>query len=136
MVDDIETFERFWDYYVAQHKEKGTRILHFLGTTGAALCLAGGLLTRRRWLLLVAPVVGYGPAWIGHFFVENNRPATFDHPLWSLRADLRMWWLTLSGSMQAEVDRVVREETERSERERRSAAGAPAPAGGGRDAVN
>jgi hypothetical protein len=109
---DIQTFEQFWDHYVAAHKKKGNRALHFIGTTAAGACLAGGLLTKRRWLLLLAPVVGYGPAWIGHFFVEGNKPATFDHPLWSLRADMVMWWKTLTGTMQAEVDRVVREQAE------------------------
>jgi hypothetical protein len=109
---EIQTFEQFWDHYVAAHKKKGTRVLHFIGTTAAGACIAGGLFTKRRWLLFVAPFVGYGPAWIGHFFIEGNRPATFDHPLWSLRADLLMWWKTLTGEMQAEVDRVVRAEAE------------------------
>lgn len=104
---EMETFEQFWDYYVAQHSQKATRILHFIGTTAAIGCLAGGLLTKRRWLLLLAPVVGYGPAWIGHFFVEKNKPATFTHPIWSLRADFVMWWKTLRGEMQTEVDRVA-----------------------------
>jgi hypothetical protein len=106
--DRIETFEEFWDYYVGEHKEPATRLLHFLGTTAAMGCLAGGLLTRRRWLLLVAPVVGYGPAWISHFFVEKNRPATFKYPLWSLQADLVMWWKIATRQMQAEVERVTR----------------------------
>ena len=53
-----------------------------------------GLLTRRRAFFLAAPVVGYGFAWVGHFFVEGNKPATFKHPLWSLRGDLVMWWKT------------------------------------------
>ena len=102
----IETFEQFWDFYVDQHKKKATRALHFVGTTAAIGCLAGGLLTKRRWLLLMAPVVGYGPAWLSHFLIEKNRPASFAYPLWSLQADFLMWWKTLSGTMQAEVDRV------------------------------
>lgn len=102
-----ETFEQFWDFYVSQHTKKGTRIVHFIGTTAAMGCIAGGLLTKRRWLLLVAPIVGYAPAWAGHFFIEKNMPATFKYPLWSLRADFIMWWKTLSGQMQAEVDRVT-----------------------------
>jgi hypothetical protein len=103
----IETFEQFWDFYVGEHKKKATRILHFIGTTAAVGCVAGGLLTKKRWLLLVAPVAGYGPAWISHFFIEKNKPASFKYPLWSLQADFVMWWKMVRGEMQAEVDKVV-----------------------------
>jgi hypothetical protein len=110
---EIETFEQFWDFYVGEHKKKATRIFHFVGTTAAVGCLAGGLLTKKRWLLLLAPICGYGPAWISHFFIEKNKPASFKYPLWSLQADFVMWWKTISGQMQAEVDRVVRQEIDR-----------------------
>jgi hypothetical protein len=100
------TFEEFWPYYVSEHAKKTTRKLHFIGTTGAMVCVAAALLGKPRWLL-AAPFVGYGPAWIGHFFVEKNRPATFTYPAWSLRADLIMWGKTLAGTMDAEVDRVM-----------------------------
>ena len=55
---DFRTFDEFWPFYVKEHQKKTTRILHFVGTTGAMACVAGGLLTKRRWLLAVAPVVG------------------------------------------------------------------------------
>jgi hypothetical protein len=109
MTKPIETFEEFWTYYVRAHSNKQNRTLHFLGTTAAMACAAGALLGRRRWPLLLAPLVGYGPAWIGHFLVEGNKPATFGHPLWSLRADLIMWRKILTGTMDAEVERVTRE---------------------------
>ncbi|MBX3204671.1 MAG: DUF962 domain-containing protein [Labilithrix sp.] len=113
----IETFEQFWDFYVGEHKKKATRIFHFVGTTAAVSCFSAGLLTKRRWLLLVAPICGYGPAWISHFFIEKNKPASFKYPLWSLQADFVMWWKTLSGQMQAEVDRVIRQEVEKARAE-------------------
>src|SRR5215468_12122550 len=87
----FESFEEFWPYYVKEHSNKANRILHFIGTTAAMACVAGGVLTKRRWLLALAPVVGYGHAWIGHFFIEKNKPATFKYPLWSLRGDFVMW---------------------------------------------
>ena len=119
---DFRTFEEFWPFYVKEHQKKATRILHFIGTTGAMACVAGGLLTKRRWLLAVAPVVGYGGAWIGHFFVEKNKPASFKHPLWSFRADFVMWSKMVRFQMSDEVERVLREDREREDREREAAA--------------
>lgn len=117
----FETFEDFWPYYVTEHKEPATRLLHFIGTTAGFACVAGAVVFKKRWLFAVAPVVGYGCSWIGHFFIEKNKPATFKHPLWSFRGDMRMWHLMVRGKMQAEVDRILREEAERAEKERASA---------------
>jgi hypothetical protein len=106
----FDSFEEFWPHYVRAHSQKSNRMLHFGGTTLALGALALGLSSRRRrWMLALAPVVGYGPAWIGHFLVEGNVPATFGHPLWSLRADLRMYGKMLAGTMDDEVDRVTAE---------------------------
>lgn len=104
---EFSSFEEFWPSYVRAHSKKSTRVVHFVGTTAAMACVAGGVLTRRRWLLALAPVVGYGPAWASHFFLEKNRPATFTHPLWSLRGDLKMWWMMVRREMDAEVERVL-----------------------------
>jgi hypothetical protein len=107
---EFRTFEEFWPFYVKEHSKKSTRLLHFVGTTAALACVAGGVLTKRRWLLAVAPVVGFGPAWFGHFVIEGNRPASFTYPLWSLRADLLMWSKMVRLQMTDEVERVLREE--------------------------
>jgi hypothetical protein len=111
----IESFEEFWPYYVKEHQKKGTRVLHFIGTTAAMACVAGGLLTKRRWLLALAPVVGYGHAWVGHFFIEGNKPATFKYPLWSLRADFVMWSKMVRGKMTEEVERVLAADAKKAE---------------------
>ncbi|EJT84084.1 hypothetical protein PPS11_26429 [Pseudomonas putida S11] len=53
-----------------------------------------------KWLLLLAlPVFGYGFAWVGHFFFERNRPATFTHPLYSLIGDFVMFRDILLGKI-------------------------------------
>lgn len=92
-------FEDFWPYYVGEHRRPVTRLLHFIGT----LC-GFVLLARGHWIL--APVVSYAFAWTGHLFVERNAPATFKHPLLSLRGDVVMFGLMLAGRMEAEVERL------------------------------
>jgi hypothetical protein len=39
---------------------------------------------------LLLPITGYGFAWVGHFFFEMNRPATFVYPVYSLAGDFCM----------------------------------------------
>ncbi|MBX3190612.1 MAG: DUF962 domain-containing protein [Labilithrix sp.] len=116
---EMKSFEEFWPFYVKEHSKKATRLFHFVGTTAAMGCVAGGLLTKRRWLLALAPVVGYGPAWISHFFIEKNKPASFKYPLWSFKADLVMWSKMIRFQMSDEVERVLREEREAEEAARR-----------------
>lgn len=108
---DFATFEQFWPHYVRAHAHRSTRALHAAGTVlGVCATLAGLTSRRRRWLLAVAPLVGYGPAWLGHFLIEGNVPATFKHPLWSLRADLLMLGKMLAGTMDAEVEAALAED--------------------------
>jgi hypothetical protein len=111
----IQSFEEFWPFYVREHEKKLTRQFHFVGTTAALGCLAGGLLTGSRWLIPFALVAGYGPAWFSHFFIEKNRPASFKYPGWSLAADFVMWGKMIAGTMDDEVAAVM--EVERVERE-------------------
>ena len=48
-------------------------------------------------LLVSALITGYALAWVGHYFFEKNTPATFKHPLYSLRGDFRMAREVLTG---------------------------------------
>jgi hypothetical protein len=107
-MERLRTFEEFWPYYVSQHSLLATRALHFGGTTMVIAALAIAVARLSPWWVLAALVLGYGPAWIGHFLFEKNRPATFTHPLWSLRGDFRMWRLMLTGRMGPEVERAMR----------------------------
>lgn len=100
------TFEEFWPYYVGEHRRPVTRALHFVGTHLGLLSVALAFVISP-WMLAAAPLLGYGLAWIGHFFFEKNRPATFTYPLWSLRGDLRMLRLTWAGKMGDEVARLA-----------------------------
>lgn len=102
----ISTFDEFWPHYVHAHRHPVNRALHYVGTTAALGAVTAAAVTLNPAWLLVAPVAGYGPAWIGHFLFEKNKPATFEHPLWSLRGDLKMYSLALRGKMAAEVERI------------------------------
>ena len=105
--EEFEDFEEFWPHYVAEHSNPLTRLMHAAGTTGAIATAIAALVKREpKWLALV-PLLGYGPAWASHAFVEKNKPATFDHPVWSLRADLRMYKLMINGEMEEEMYRLI-----------------------------
>jgi hypothetical protein len=100
------SFEEFWPFYVAQHSRAATRTWHLVGTTLALATLAVLPWASALALVPLALVLGYGCAWIGHFFVEHNRPATFRYPLWSFRGDFRMYGLMLRGRMEREIARL------------------------------
>lgn len=112
MSDRFKTFEEFWPYYVLEHSKKSTRVLHFIGTTAAVATLGAALVKGKPALIPLALVAGYGPAWISHFFIEKNRPATFKYPRWSLLADFRMWGKMVTGTMDAEVEAAQAKRTE------------------------
>ena len=105
--EKIETFEEFWVFYVGEHRSPLNRFLHYLGTGSAILLAAYTVLTLSNiLLLLLVPLIGYGNAWIGHFFVEKNKPASFKYPLWSFFGDLKMLAYGVTGRMGKEVVRL------------------------------
>src|SRR2546421_5734062 len=85
------SFGAFYPFYLSQHAERNCRRLHFLGTTLALAGVITALMTWNLWWLAVALMVGYGLAWLGHFFFEKNRPATFTNPFYSFIGDWVMW---------------------------------------------
>ena len=95
----IQTFEEFFRYYLGQHSLPSTRALHYIGTTLFLASLVAFAVTLQWPYILLAIVVGYLFAWIGHFFIEKNRPATFTYPLWSFISDLKMFFLFVTGQL-------------------------------------
>ncbi len=99
MEHKLDTFEKFYPYYLAQHSNLVCRRLHFIGSCLVILLLLITLFTQEWWLLLLLPVAGYGFAWVGHFFFELNRPATFTHPIYSLMGDWVMFKDVFAGKV-------------------------------------
>jgi hypothetical protein len=121
----IETYEEFWPFYVREHANKTNRRLHFIGSTGSLLFAIAAIVRKEPKHLLHALVSGYGGAWIGHFFFEKNKPASFKYPLWSFVSDWKMYAKILTGQMDEEVARALAEEEARKEREASAEKAAP-----------
>ena len=45
----------------------------------------------RPFAFLVALVQAYSFAWLSHFCIETNKPATFNYPAWSFMGDWVMF---------------------------------------------
>lgn len=91
------SFEAFYPYYIHEHSNRICRRIHVVGTGLVIAAFVMAVVTLNAWWLLAMPLIGYGFAWVGHFFFEKNRPATFKYPLWSLLGDFRLFFETVSG---------------------------------------
>lgn len=87
----FDSFSQFYPFYLGEHSNRICRRLHFVGTSLVIATVVYALMSRHYVALWLVPLFGYGFAWIGHFFFEKNRPATFKHPLYSLLGDFVMY---------------------------------------------
>jgi hypothetical protein len=92
MDERYRTFRDFYPFYLSEHANRVSRRLHFTGTSVAVGLLIAAIVTGNWWLMILALVQGYAFAWVGHFFFEHNKPATFKYPAFSLMGDWRLWW--------------------------------------------
>jgi hypothetical protein len=98
-VKTYRTFGEFYPFYLSEHANRTSRRLHFVGTSVAVALLVSAVMWQTWWLVVVAVVQGYAFAWVGHFFFEHNKPATFEYPRFSFMGDWRLWWEILSGKV-------------------------------------
>jgi hypothetical protein len=101
----IPTFEAFWPYYLGEHSKPATRWLHFIGTSIGLAVAALSIGMLEPWLLPASLLPGYAFAWVSHFLIERNKPASWTYPLWSFMADFKLWAFMITGRIGDEVAR-------------------------------
>ena len=77
-MEKYKTFKDFYPYYLSEHSNKYTKLMHFMVTYK----------TVKRILK---------SSWLGHFFIEKNKPATFKYPFYSFIGDHKMYLEILQG---------------------------------------
>lgn len=98
-MSQFASFSDFYPYYLAEHSNLVCRRLHFVGSSLVIGCIVMLARSGDPWWLLYALLCGYGFAWIGHFFFEKNKPATFKHPFYSFAGDWVMYKEMLTGKI-------------------------------------
>ena len=93
------SFREFYPFYLDEHSHLTSRRLHFVGSCAAIAFVVLAIVQKNAWWLLAALLCGYALAWVGHFFFEKNRPATFKHPFYSFLGDWVMYKDILIGKI-------------------------------------
>lgn len=91
--------QKFYDFYLDEHQNMACRRLHFAGSSFGLLGLAKAVKIGSPRPLLKGIAAGYACAWVGHFFFEKNKPASFKSPLKSFASDFRMYSDVLRGNL-------------------------------------
>lgn len=100
----FSSFDEFYPFYLKEHSHPLCRALHYIGSLLVLATLFYSLFSGRYKLLWLLPIIGYGFAWIGHFFIEKNRPATFKYPWYSFMGDWVMLKDFLTGQINKKLD--------------------------------
>lgn len=98
-VVEFKSFAEFYPFYLSQHQNQICRRLHFVGSSLGLLGLGAALVTGKKRYVAAGIVAGYGCAWVGHFFFEHNKPATFQYPVYSFMGDWVMYKEMVTGKI-------------------------------------
>ena len=96
-MEKYKTFKDFYPYYIEEHSKPKTKLFHFIGTSISLFFLVQLVITFDPIYLIYALLSGYGFAWVAHFFIEKNKPATFTYPFYSFIGDHKMFVEILMG---------------------------------------
>lgn len=94
-----QTFKEFYPFYLGEHSNQTCRRLHIIGTLQAIIQIIRFVLTGNPYCLLQGVICAYAFAWVGHFFFEKNKPATFQYPAYSFIGDWVMFYETITGKL-------------------------------------
>lgn len=97
MEKKFTSLKEFYPYYLTEHQHPTSRLLHFIGTALVLIVLGISIFLQKFAFLGTVPLIGYGFAWVGHFFFEKNKPATFSYPFYSLASDFILFFDLLRG---------------------------------------
>lgn len=92
METKFTSLKDFYPYYLTEHRDKTCQVLHFIGTSLVLFFLLFAIISQQFVYLWCCPLAGYAFAWVGHFFFEKNKPATFQYPFYSLASDFIMYF--------------------------------------------
>ena len=93
------SFKDFYPYYLSEHKVKTNKILHIIGSLTGLSFLFYIVYIEKYKFIPISFLFGYTFAWIGHFFFEKNKPATFKYPIYSFIGD----WVMLKDILTGKV---------------------------------
>ena len=95
----FKSFKEFYPFYLSEHSKSSTKLLHVIGSLGVIALILYSIITNNFKVICYTPLCGYGFAWIGHYFFERNKPATFKYPLYSFIGD----WIMLKDILVGKV---------------------------------
>lgn len=99
ILESYKTFDDFWIFYSKEHSHPLNKRLHFIGTLIIHLIFFYVFATAEFQVLIYVPIIAFIFSSIGHIFVEKNKYVMFKYPIWSFRADCKMFYLTLSKNL-------------------------------------
>ena len=86
----IQDYSTFYRFYLTEHRNINSRRLHAVGSSLGIYFWTKAIRQRKAKYLAYGLLSGYACAWVGHFFHEHNKPASFKQPLYSFISDWRM----------------------------------------------